>query len=112
SALVIAGWYSLSRCTHEPGAPQSKKLRVVAVFATPIEEPWDHAVHQALQDAEKTLNIEYTYTDNVQPNQVEKALRGYADQNYDLIFGDAFAAEEIVRRVARDYPKVKFVFGS
>ena len=33
-------------------------------------------------------------------------------EGYKLIMGDAFAAEQITRRVAREYPKVAFVFGS
>lgn len=116
SASVVATLLIVlaTRCNHEPGTtqPPRAKLRVFAIFATPLEEPWDHAVHQALQRAEKELDIEYAYTDNVQPTQFEKTLRDTAAQHYDIIFGDAFAAEEIVRRVARDFPETHFVFGS
>ena len=39
-------------------------------------------------------------------------VRGYAEDGYQLIMGDSFGTERITRRVARDYPKVAFVFGS
>ena len=39
-------------------------------------------------------------------------MREYAEKGYQLITGDAFGAERIARRVARDYPKTAFVFGS
>jgi basic membrane protein A len=36
-----------------PGAAfgKDKKLKVAAIFATPIEEPWDNQIHVALQKA-------------------------------------------------------------
>ena len=37
---------------------KDKKLKVAAIFATPIEEPWDNQIHVALQKAEKELGIE------------------------------------------------------
>ena len=45
---------------------QDKKVRVAAIFATPIEEPWDHQIHVALQKAEKELGIEYKWSEKVQ----------------------------------------------
>ena len=32
-----------------------KKIKVASIFATPIEEPWDHQIHVALLKAEKEL---------------------------------------------------------
>jgi len=97
-------------CMNEPG--KKSNLNVVAIYATPIEESWDGVIHKALQSAESEGLITYKSVDNVQSQQFEKELRTRAEENYDIIFGDAFAAEDIVRRVARDYPKIKFVFGS
>lgn len=44
---------------------------------------------------------------------MERVLRDIADTKKPAaIFGDAFGNEEAVRRVAKDYPKIAFVFGS
>ncbi len=101
-------------CTPAPGgrAVFEDQLRVAAVFATPIDEPWDRAVHAALEMAEDSLEIEYEWTDAVTASAYERVLTDYAEEGYHIIIGDAFAAEEIARRVALRYPDIAFVFGS
>ena len=96
------------------GAAQagSGKLRVAAVFETPIEEPWVNQIHVALLQAKKELGIEYTWSESVTSADFSRILRGYAEGGYDLIMGDSFGTERITRRVAKDYPKVAFAFGS
>lgn len=113
-AIAVGILSMLVSCSKEPGKEQTapKRLKVAAVFATPLEEPWDKAIHQALERASKELNVEYVHTDDVPPTRFEKVLRDYATQGADIIVGDAFAAEEIARRVARDFPDIAFCFGS
>ncbi len=83
-------------------------------FATPIEEPWDGVIHEALQKAEDEGKIRYEYTDDIgYAGDMERVLREVASQQKPAaIFGDAFGNEEAVRRVAKDYPEIAFVFGS
>lgn len=87
-------------------------LKVAAVFATPIEEPWDHQIHEALLKAKAQLGIDYKWSENVASADFERVLRQYARGGTRLIMGDAFAAEEVTRKVAKQFPKVAFVFGS
>jgi basic membrane lipoprotein Med (substrate-binding protein (PBP1-ABC) superfamily) len=87
-------------------------LKVAAVFETPIEEPWVNQIHVALVQAQKDLGIEYTWSESVKSADFARVMREYAEKGYQLITGDAFGAERIARRVARDYPKTAFVFGS
>jgi basic membrane lipoprotein Med (substrate-binding protein (PBP1-ABC) superfamily) len=91
---------------------EDKKLKVAAVFATPIEEPWDHQVHVALQQAQKELGIDYKWSEKVQTADFGRVMREYAQGGYDLVMGDAFAAERESRRTAKQFPKVAFLFGS
>jgi basic membrane protein A and related proteins len=88
------------------------KLKVAAVFETPIEEPWVNQIHVALVQAEKELNIEYSWSESVKSADFARVMREYAEKGYQLVMGDSFGAERIARRVARDYPNVAFVFGS
>jgi basic membrane protein A len=93
--------------TPTAAAPEGpKKLKVFGAFATPIEEPWDGVIHQALLKAKDAGKIDYTYTENIgYSGDMERVLREVADkQAPDLILGDAFGNEEAVRRVAADYP--------
>jgi len=95
------------------GDAEAKNIKMAAVFQTPIEEPWDGAVHQGCIEASKELNVPYEFTEKVGAADFERVLREYAERGFDLIVGDAFlAGEEPVRRVAKDYPNIAFAFGS
>lgn len=98
--------------TPQPAAPG--KLIVFGAFATAIEEPWDGVIHTALNKAKDAGEIEYTYTDDIgYAGDMERVLREVAEKTKPhIIFGDAFGNEEAVRRVAKDYPEIAFVFGS
>jgi len=116
TVLMVASL--LAGCAGGAGVPEEQaatdKLKVFGAFATPIEEPWDGVVHDALLKAEEAGLIEYTYTEDIgYTGDMERVLREVAEQQKpDLIVGDAFANEEAVRRVAADYPEIPFVFGS
>lgn len=95
-------------------ASYAKTFKIAAIFQTAIEEPWDGAIHQACLKAKKQMKgIHYEFTEKVGAADFEKVLREYAERGFDLIVGDAFlAGEEPARRVAKDYPKIAFAFGS
>jgi basic membrane lipoprotein Med (substrate-binding protein (PBP1-ABC) superfamily) len=95
-------------------AQDAAPVKVFAAFATPIEEPWDGVIHAALQMAQEDGLIEYEWQDDIgYSGNMEVVLREVAeDQQPNIIFGDAFGNEEAVRRVAKDYPEIAFVFGS
>jgi basic membrane protein A len=111
---ALAGVASAAALTALGGgtALAASKLKVAAVFATPIEEPWDHQIHVALLQAKEKLGIDYKWSEHVESADFERVLRQYARTGTQLIMGDAFAAEEVTRKVAKQFPKVAFVFGS
>ena len=104
----------------DSGAPGSsdasgtEKPLVYGVFATPLEEPWDGAVHQALQAAADAGEIVYKHTDNNDSD--DKMTRTLTDlltnQKPAIVVGDAFSSEDAIRAVAKNYPDVQFAFGS
>lgn len=100
--------------TQAPQTGETDKPLFFGAFATPIEEPWDGVIHEALQKAASEGKIRYEYTDDIgYAGDMERVLREVAEkQKPAAIFGDAFGNEEAVRRVAKDYPEIAFVFGS
>ncbi|WP_051266815.1 BMP family protein [Nakamurella lactea] len=95
-------------------APSGEKPLVYGVFATPLEEPWDGAIHAALQAAAADGTIVYKHTDNNDtPDKMTRTLTDViTTEKPAIIIGDSFAAEDQVRAVAAKYPETPFVFGS
>jgi basic membrane lipoprotein Med (substrate-binding protein (PBP1-ABC) superfamily) len=87
---------------------------VYGVFATPLEEPWDGAIHAALTAAAADGEITYKHVDDLNTSDaMERGLRDICENEKPAaIVGDSFAAEEAVRKVAADYPEIVFAFGS
>jgi basic membrane lipoprotein Med (substrate-binding protein (PBP1-ABC) superfamily) len=113
--LLVVLSFSLIQCAPaEEGEEDTGLPLFFAAFATPIEEPWDGVIHEALQKAADDGFIQYEYVDDIgYAGDMERVLREVAeDKKPDAIFGDAFGNEEAVRRVAADYPEIAFVFGS
>ena len=54
-AMAAAG---LSASAMARAAFAGDQLKVAAIFATPIEEPWDNQIHVALLKAQKELGID------------------------------------------------------
>ncbi len=112
SALLLALAVAIVFGVPAGDAVAAEKLKVAAVFETPIEEPWVNQIHVALLKARDEMGIEYTWSESVKSADFARVMRDYAESGYGLIMGDSFGAERIARRVAKDYPKVAFVFGS
>jgi basic membrane lipoprotein Med (substrate-binding protein (PBP1-ABC) superfamily) len=90
-----------------------KEFKIAAIFQTSIEEPWDGVIHQACQNVAKELKLTYEYSEGVAAADFEKVVREYSDRGFNFIVGDAFlAGEDPSRRVAKDYPKIAYAFGS
>lgn len=123
AAVIVAGgagWAAgPAAATTVPAEPAGtaatgEPLLVYGVFATALEEPWDGAIHAALEAVAETGTIEYKWVDGLGTADVmERGLRDIIEsEDPDLIVGDAFAAEDAVRAVAADYPDTAFAFGS
>jgi basic membrane protein A len=119
AALALAGCGGTTGTESEPtggatGDSASDVPTVFGAFATPLEEPWDGAIHTALESAEADGTIQYDFVDNLATaDEMERALRDIIEsQDPDIIIGDAFAAEDAVRAVAADFPDTAFAFGS
>ena len=116
SALVLAACGGNTGEEEGSGSSSAGEdtLSVFGVFATPLEEPWDGAIHAALTAVADDGTISYDHVDDLgTADEMERALRDViASEDPDIIVGDAFAAEDVVREVAKEFPDTAFVFGS
>jgi basic membrane protein A and related proteins len=109
--LAVAGALAIAGFAAHPAAA-ADKLKVAAIFSTPIEEPWVNQIHVALLKAKDEMGIDYKWAESVPSADYARVLREFARDGYKMITGDAFAAEDVTRRVAKEFPDVAFVFGS
>lgn len=112
--VVLTAQCAPAASTPSPPTGETDIPLFFGAFATPIEEPWVGVIHTALQKAANEGKIRYEFTDDIgYAGDMERVLREVAEkQKPTAIFGDAFGNEEAVRRVAKDYPEIAFVFGS
>jgi basic membrane protein A and related proteins len=114
AAVAALAVTAVSPTSHATTVPDGEPLLVYGVFATPLEEPWDGAIHAAIEAVAESGSIEYRWVDGLgTSDEMERGLRDIIEtDDPDIIIGDAFAAEEAVRAVAADYPDTAFAFGS
>ncbi len=93
--------------TQVHGATQ---LKVAMLFSAPVTgNSWDGNGYRGLQSIKQIVHAKVAYTESVQLADIQQALRNYATQGYDLIFGNGFEYGQPMSQIASRYPKVKFV---
>ncbi len=89
-----------------------KGLKVAAIYVTPLEEPWNTALHLALIWAQQELGVEYRYVEKVSEADFERVVRSLIATGYKIIFSHSWGYNEMVRKLASEYPDVFFLQGS
>jgi basic membrane lipoprotein Med (substrate-binding protein (PBP1-ABC) superfamily) len=92
--------------------PTPTKIKMAVVYVTPVEEPWNSALHTAMTKAVSELGIEYDYQESVSVADVERVLRDYVQRGYDLIWAHSYGFGDAARKVGRDFPNAKILHGS
>ncbi len=94
-------------------APAAEPLRVAMVLGCKIDDgDWCQAGYEGLQEAINQFGdkIETTYTEDTTIPDMEKVMRDFASQGYDLVICHSSIAKEGVMNAAKDFPDTKFVW--
>lgn len=87
-------------------------VKVAGIHGDPVENAWNSRIHEALLSAASDGLIEYTFSEGVAGTDYARAMREYADQGAQLVWGQSYAVETEAREVAADYPETAFLMGS
>ena len=87
-------------------------VKVAGVQMSPVENAWNSRIHLAFQEAAQAGLIDYEFSEGVSPTDYPRAMREYAENGSQLIWGESYAVENQARDVAADYPKTAFLMGS
>lgn len=87
-------------------------VKVAGIHASPVENAWNSRIHGAMREAAADGVISYEFSEGVSGTDYARAMREYAEQGVQLIWGESYAVESEARQVAADYPDVAFLMGS
>lgn len=108
-ALAAAGRETVAQEATPAGDP----FRVAFVYIGPVGDLGYSYAHDqgriALQDA--LPNVETAFLENLPDTQAdsERAIRGYAEEGYDLIVATSFGYGPAVLAVAQQFPETRFI---
>src|SRR5215218_1368782 len=99
----------ISSCTKSEAESNGKiKVGIVCDIGGKNDRSFNAAAWEGVKRAEKDLPICLYDVEPGNPTSIEPAMRAYAEKGFDLIIGVGFAQGPILKRVATDYPNIKF----
>jgi len=107
--LLLAGML-LAGCTREAAPPP---FRVALITPGSIADAaWNSGAYAGLQQIRDSLHVPVSQVEARTPAEQEEALRTYAAQGYNLVFGHGFEFQAPAERVAAEYPRTVFIVTS
>ncbi len=108
-ALMVAA------CGGGPGGGGAGSSTFRVGLITPgsvADAAWNAGAYQGLLAIRDSLGAAVSHVEARTPSEQEDALRTYATQGYDLVFGHGFEFQQPAERVSTDHPKTVFVITS
>ena len=102
--LVFATLAALAGCGRKAEAPTGFRVALITPGSV-ADAAWNAGAYAGLQWIRDSLGVEVSHQEARTPGAQEEALRSYAAQGYDLIFGHGFEFQQPAERVTGEYPK-------
>jgi basic membrane protein A and related proteins len=100
----------IGSCTRES---HLRGFRVGLVTPGSITDAaWNSGAYQGLLQIRDSLHVAISQVEARTPAEQEEALRTYASQGYDLVFGHGFEFQGASERISAQYPKTVFIVTS
>lgn len=95
------------------GGAKPAGFRVALITPGSIADAaWNAGAYAGLQWIKDSLGVEVSHQEARTPGAQEEALRTYAAQGYDLVFGHGFEFQQPAERVTTEHPKTVIVVTS
>ncbi len=110
-AFTACGSSSGAKNESAPAASEAeqKNLKVaLALVGVANDGGWNSQAYEGLLDLEKNHGCEISFTESINQPDIEEAIRNYAKNGYNLIFGHGFEFGEGLANVAKEYPDIYF----
>lgn len=100
--------------TSEPATGQKKEseFKVALITPGPVSDAgWNAMAYEGLKSIETELGAQVNNQEATGP-KIRDAMRSYAQQGYDLVFGHGYEYNEPAIEVAKDFPDTVFISSS
>jgi len=104
-SIVVAG------CGREAPPPAGFRVGLITPGSV-ADAAWNSGAYTGLQAIRDSLGAKVSHVEARTPGEQEEALRTYAAQGYDLVFGHGFEFQGPAERIGAEYPKTIFVVTS
>lgn len=96
---------------HDRGGERGFRVGLVTPGSI-ADAAWNSGAYQGLQQIHDSLGVVVSNVEARTPADQEEALRTYAAQGYDLVFGHGFEFQGAAERVSAHYPGTVFIVTS
>jgi basic membrane protein A len=96
-------------CVAASASAADPKLAIVYDAGGKFDKSFNQSAFEGAGRFKKETNIGFTEVQASSDTQAEQVLRGLARKNMDLIASIGFAQQAAVQKVAKEFPKVRFV---
>lgn len=101
----------LAACSNSPSAPPGFRVGLVTPGSI-ADAAWNSGAYRGLEQIRDSLGAQISQVEARTPAEQEEAMRAYAAQGYDLIFGHGFEFQGAAERVSAQYPKAVLIVTS
>jgi basic membrane protein A len=96
-------------CVAASASAADPKLGIVYDAGGKFDKSFNQSAFEGASRFKKETNINFIEVQASSDTQAEQVLRGLARKNLDLIASIGFAQQAAVQKVAKEFPKVRFV---
>ncbi len=111
SLLCFVGVLSLASCSGGERTDGAFKVGLITPGSIG-DAAWNAGAFAGLELVADSLDVAISHVEARTPGAQEEALRTYAAQNYDLVFGHGFEFQDPAERVAAEFPGTVFIVTS
>lgn len=102
---------ALVACGRKPNAAGVFRVGLITPGSI-ADAAWNSGAFAGLNAIRDSLHVEVSHVEARTPGEQQEALRAYAEQGYNLVFGHGFEFQGPAERIGAEYPKTVFVVTS
>lgn len=107
SSMAFGGIFDMFKKKGDSKS-KAKKIGIVLSIGGLGDKSFNDSAYRGLEQAKKELGIEFKYVEPGSTAEDEQYLRQFADAGYDLVIGTGFLMADSLKKVAKEYPELKF----